>query len=362
MTAISTLYVANQGASRLFRNDGTGAFTDVAPPVLTTPAFGSGMAWGDYDNDGDLDIYQSIWGANKLFRNELALGNHWLHVDLVGTISNRSGIGMRVRVAASGMSQIREVSGGSGLYSQNSLTVEFGLGAATTVDTVEVLWTSGIIDRLPGVATDQRITITETPPWGLITSVADVPDDQGGWVRVHFQRSGFDRAEVAPYPITTYHIYRRVDTPAPVAEARSERGAHRHRRVRGSWWPAWPRATTTTMLPWFPRWWIRPAPAPDTPPGTFRPTRGCAESDTTAPPTAAIPWTTSPRVCPRAWRWRTTRAAATSYPGTRRQSRTSSTTIYIEGAIPTSTPTPGNLVHASASTGWTDPDYRRRDR
>ena len=49
-------------------------------------------------------------------------------------------------------------------------------------------------------------------------SIADVPGDQGGWVRIRFQRSSFDRAEVAPYPITTYHVYRRVDTPAPVAE------------------------------------------------------------------------------------------------------------------------------------------------
>jgi len=125
---------------------------------------------------------------------------------------------MRVRVVAGGMSQIREISGGSGLDSQNSLTAEFGLGAAVIADTVEVLWSSGVVDRLFGVAVDQRFTLTETPPWAVITAVADVPADQGGWVDLTFQRSGFDLGAETATPINVYNVHRRVDNTALAAE------------------------------------------------------------------------------------------------------------------------------------------------
>jgi len=156
------LYVANDGANKLFRNDGSGTFSDVTGPPLDDTGSGTGVAWGDYDNDGDLDLYVANAGsANKLFRNDQITGNHWLHVDLVGVLSNTSGIGARVRVVAGGISQIREVSGGSGYLSQNSLTAEFGLGLASTVDTLEITWPSGLIRRGTNVPVDQIITLTE---------------------------------------------------------------------------------------------------------------------------------------------------------------------------------------------------------
>jgi hypothetical protein len=135
---------------------------------------GQGVAWGDYDNDGDLDLYLASLGANKLFRNENGTGNHWLHVNLVGTVSNRSGIGARVRAVAGSLRQIQQVSGSSGYLSQNSLTVEFGLGAAASVDTLEIRWPSGIVQKLVNVGADQIMDVEE----------ASAPEQLGGTTTV----------------------------------------------------------------------------------------------------------------------------------------------------------------------------------
>jgi hypothetical protein len=160
------LYVSNVLApNKLFDNDGAGGFADITSPILGDVNSGQAVAAADYDLDGDLDIYLvNSFTFDLLYRNDLPAGNHWLHVDLSGTVSNRCAIGARVRVVAGGVSQIREISGGSGHLSQGSLTAEFGLGAATLVDTVQVLWPSGIVQDSVGVAVDQRILLTEEDP------------------------------------------------------------------------------------------------------------------------------------------------------------------------------------------------------
>ena len=161
------LYMVNWGGyNKLFENVGGGSFIDATPSCLDMlyPLNGKGVAWGDHDNDGDLDLYlaHDIGGQpNKLMQNQIGSANHWLFVDLVGTISNRAAIGARVRVVAGGFSQIREISGGSGYLSQNSLTAEFGLGSLTPVDTVEVKWPSGQADTLTALSVDTLIKIYE---------------------------------------------------------------------------------------------------------------------------------------------------------------------------------------------------------
>ena len=157
------LYVTGYGTpNMLLRNDGGDVFTDVTSGPLGDAGNGTGVAWADYDGDGDLDLYfANDGGSNELLRNELAGGAHWLHLDLVGTVSNRSAIGARVRLVAAGVSRIQEVSGGSGYFSQNSLTVEFGLGAAPVADSLVVRWPSGIVQALAGVEADRRLTIVE---------------------------------------------------------------------------------------------------------------------------------------------------------------------------------------------------------
>ena len=158
------LYVVNDGqANRLIRNAGGGVFADVTSALLGDTGSGRGVTWGDYDGDGDLDLYVANWGqANRLLRNDAGSGNNWLQVKLTGTWSNRSGIGARVYVEAGGKRQMQEVSGGSGLYSQDSLPVEFGLGSSTAIDSLIVLWPSRIRQVVPSPAVNSVVTVTET--------------------------------------------------------------------------------------------------------------------------------------------------------------------------------------------------------
>src|SRR4029077_2324191 len=107
-------------------------------------------AWGDFDGDGDLDLYvANLNQPNRLFRNDgEGDGRHWLQVRPVGTISNRPAIGARVTVLAGGVRQLREISGGSGYLSQEAPWACFGLGGATTVDSLVIRWPSGIRQAL----------------------------------------------------------------------------------------------------------------------------------------------------------------------------------------------------------------------
>jgi hypothetical protein len=157
------LYVARWGANQLLRNEGDGNFVNATHYPINNADNAGGLAWGDYDGDGDPDLYVANEGQpNKLFRNDYTLGNHWLQLELVGTESNRSAIGARIRMQAAGSSQIREIEGGAGKYSQNSMAAEFGLGSTTAVDFITVRWPSGQIDSCAFPAfLDQRLIWSE---------------------------------------------------------------------------------------------------------------------------------------------------------------------------------------------------------
>jgi hypothetical protein len=158
------LFVANfDGANHLFRNDGGGTFTDVANAAFAAPCHASGSAWADYDGDGDLDMYlaTNIGEPDKMFRNDLAPGSHWIQLDLVGVQSNRSAIDARVEIVAGGVRQLRRVDGGGGYNSQNTLRIHFGLGAATVIDTLRIRWPSGIVQDSLHVPANQLIRIRE---------------------------------------------------------------------------------------------------------------------------------------------------------------------------------------------------------
>jgi hypothetical protein len=147
----------------LFRNLGNGSFEEIpnAGPGVTTPHSSRGCAFGDFDNDGDLDIL--ILNMNEppsLLRNDLKGTHHWLKIKLVGTKSNRSAIGARVLVRYSGKVQAQEVLSQSSFYSCNDSRLHFGLGQATTADLV-IHWPSGITEKYPNVKCDQLITIRE---------------------------------------------------------------------------------------------------------------------------------------------------------------------------------------------------------
>ena len=157
------LYIVNDGsANHLLRNDEGGVFTDITsgPEGEAGPGIGGGAA--DYDQDGDVDLFFANSGtADKLLRNDVAPGRHWLQIDLEGSISNRFGIGARVRVACAGGTQFREVVAGSGSLSQSATTLTFGLDVCAAADSIEVRWPSGIVQRRTNVAADSRVVLSE---------------------------------------------------------------------------------------------------------------------------------------------------------------------------------------------------------
>ena len=156
---------------RLYSNNGDGTFTDMAESVgLGSNQFNRTTgAWGDYDSDGDLDLFESA-NPNRFYKNGGGT-NNWLSVKLVGVVSNKSAIGARVIVRTGSLRQIREVDGGSGLYSQPSLPVEFGLGSATSIDSVIIQWPNGILQWQTEVAVNQILNISENTYSDIETAV-----------------------------------------------------------------------------------------------------------------------------------------------------------------------------------------------
>ncbi len=123
---------------------------------------GRGAAAGDIDNDGDLDVLvMTVNGPAILLRNDSKTTNHWLTLRLVGTMSNRDGVGARVHLTSGTTSQIGEVTSGAGYLSSEDPRLHFGLGQHTRVDRLEINWPSGITQVLEKVPADQILTITE---------------------------------------------------------------------------------------------------------------------------------------------------------------------------------------------------------
>ena len=161
----SRLHVTYDQPNILYRNLGNGRFRDVsreAGPGITAPKVSRGCAFGDFDNDGRVDVVvNNLDDAPSLLRNETPSDAGWLAVKCVGTKSNRSAIGTRVTVRTGDRVQIDEVSSGSSYYSQNDLRLHFGLGAAREADAVEVRWPSGERERFAGVRGNRVVRIVE---------------------------------------------------------------------------------------------------------------------------------------------------------------------------------------------------------
>ena len=149
----------------VYRNLGNGRFEDVTErlgPPTTTARPARGAAFGDFDNDGDVDIVlNNVNDTPDLFRVDSDPAAHWVAVRLVGTQSNRSAIGARVRVIAGGATRMDEVRGGGSYNSQNDLRVNFGLGPVAQVDRVEVRWPNGLEEHWTGIAADRILTVKE---------------------------------------------------------------------------------------------------------------------------------------------------------------------------------------------------------
>ncbi|HXS95616.1 MAG TPA: CRTAC1 family protein [Candidatus Limnocylindrales bacterium] len=149
----------------VFRNTGKGIFADASRQLgqdVQTPTVGRGLAAGDYDNDGDVDILVSNnGGAPQLLRNDGGNTNHWLEILLVGTRSNRDGVGARLKLTSGSWTATAQRMGGMSYQSAQDPRVHFGLGNRTKVDALEVRWPSGTVTRLTNVAVNQILTVQE---------------------------------------------------------------------------------------------------------------------------------------------------------------------------------------------------------
>ncbi len=170
-------YCSNDLQNFLYRNDGEDGFTKVMDELPATDIGNSyGCAWGDYDNNGFLDLVVANWQDetqnNYLYKND-GNENNWIKIKLNGVMSNRSAIGTKVRCKAqingTAVWQTREVTSQSGYCSQNSLIVHFGLKDADLVDSLQILWSSGIVQNFANLSPNNLIKIDEDLNTGIKT-------------------------------------------------------------------------------------------------------------------------------------------------------------------------------------------------
>jgi hypothetical protein len=163
---LDVIITNDQVVTQLYINNNQGAL-ELAANSLTTAAGGCGAVSGDYDNDGDLDVFiHGLNAARSLFLNEsVAAGNHWVNIHLTGTISNKSAIGAIIRlktfIDGSPVWQMRQVTAQNSFQGQSDLRVHFGLKNATTIDSLEIRWPSGITETYANLEIDSFYTLIE---------------------------------------------------------------------------------------------------------------------------------------------------------------------------------------------------------
>ena len=147
----------------LFHNERNGTFREVGVACgLTEQLIGRGAAYGDFDNDGDLDIaVVNNGGRFKLYRNDGGNTNHWLRIRTEGVRSNRDGLGALVRVSSQGVVQSQYVHSGGSFLSESQRQLTFGLGSQGLAQNVEVVWPSGAVDRAQGLQAGRQYLVTE---------------------------------------------------------------------------------------------------------------------------------------------------------------------------------------------------------
>jgi tetratricopeptide (TPR) repeat protein len=159
----------------LFENDGRGHFAEVAAAgALAVPGTGRGAAFGDWDDDGDLDVLVvQLDAPPALLRNDGGNDRAWLKLRLLGRRSNRDGIGARVRLTAGGRTQVREMRWNASYASTHDPRLHFGLGSAPSVELLEVRWPSGGVQQARGLPAGHLVTLDEDE--GIVSTVPLAP-------------------------------------------------------------------------------------------------------------------------------------------------------------------------------------------
>ncbi len=202
--ALSTFATATNDPNKLFRNNGDKTFSDVTDAAgVGDIAFGRGMAYSDFDRDGDLDIFvvvlDELEGVSKFYVNETNNDNHYVQFKLVGQESNRDAFGSKIWLYAGGQTFLREIYGGGASYcSQHSSIAHFGLNNIAFVDSIRIDWTNGHSDLIKDLSVDSLYTIEENVtvtavrevlnPDGLLVSVSPNPFDSQLSVQIESKR------------------------------------------------------------------------------------------------------------------------------------------------------------------------------
>jgi hypothetical protein len=149
----------------LHTNNRDGTFAEVAAELggpLMEKRVGRGVAFGDIDNDGDVDmVINDLDGVPQLIRNDGGNANNFVLIKTIGIKSNRDGVGARAKVVAGDLRQIGEVSSGGSYISQSDLRLHFGLEKRSKISLIEIRWPSGIVDKVSDVRANRMLTIKE---------------------------------------------------------------------------------------------------------------------------------------------------------------------------------------------------------
>jgi hypothetical protein len=146
-------------------NERDGTFCDASGmtgTALSAPRVSRGLAVGDLFNDGNMDVViETLDGSPVILKNAGVPGRHWVSFELAGVASNRMALNTRVRVVAGGVTQTEEIHSGGSYLSQSDTRIHFGLGTATKIDSLEILWPSGKVERLSNLTADKFYFLLE---------------------------------------------------------------------------------------------------------------------------------------------------------------------------------------------------------